>query len=133
MKWTLSTLLMAVATCAAVFAVYRMAWESARTNHFVLLGAYLLVTCVAIVAAASPQSRWRSGFIGAALFGVAYLACVLKGGFGLETIYDAQALAKYTRLGLALLGVAFLATQLCTMLVRPDFKPRPADESTPEV
>ena len=123
MNWNLRTVLLAVAVVAALLAVWRGFWEATRTNHHLLLGLYLLLVLSAAVTACRPGAELRGGLIGASLFGVVYLVCVLKGGFGLENIYDAQALAKYTRLGFALLGLSFLVTQLSTMLLSPSATP----------
>jgi hypothetical protein len=84
-----------------------------------LLGAYLVITAAVVVAAAPKAARWRGGFLGASIFGVAYLVCVLKGGFDLETIYDSQRLVRTVKLGLALLPIAFLLSQLGAMLAWP--------------
>lgn len=125
---------LAIAVVASVLGVYRSFWDASRPNHQVLLGGFIGLTCVAIVAAIPAQSRLRGGFLGASLFGIGYLICVLKGGLGLETIYDSQALAKNTILGFALFGVSFLASQLGAMVAWPRAMtsvPRNAEHSQP--
>ena len=53
------------------------------------------------------------------MFGTLYFITSLKGGFGLKLIYDSQALAANTLRGYALVGVAFLLSQLLTTLLWP--------------
>jgi hypothetical protein len=112
-------MLLAVAVVASVLGVYRIFWNPAHPNHQMLLGAYILLTCVAVIASIPPRSRLRGAFLGASLFGSFYFVFVLKCGFGLETIHDSKSLANNTVIGFALFGVSFLASQLCVLLVWP--------------
>ncbi len=119
MRWPLSALLLATAIVASAFGVFRCFWDPSHPNHQILLGTFILLICVAIVAALFGKSPLRGAFFGASLFGIAYLICVLKCGFGLETIYDSQWLAKNTTIGFALFGISFLASQLSIMVTWP--------------
>src|SRR4029079_11250005 len=88
MRWNLSALLLATAIVASGFGVYRGFWDPTNPNHAILLGAFILLNCTAVVAAVFGNTRLRGACCGAALFGTAYLICVLHCGFGLDTIYD---------------------------------------------
>ena len=105
MNLRLSSLFLTVALIAACLSVYRAVWEAGSPNHDFLLGVYLLLATASLVAGIPRNARFRAGFLGAALFAGLYLVCTLQGGFGLETIYDTQALARNTKLGVALMGV----------------------------
>lgn len=119
MRWSLSALLLAIAIIASALGVYRCFWDPTHPNHPILLGAFILLICVALVAAIFSRLPVRGAFCGAALFGIVYLICVLHCGFGLDSIYDAQWLARNTKIGFALFGISFLTSQLTMMLIAP--------------
>ncbi len=119
MRWPLSAMLLAITVAASAFGVFTAFWDASHPNHVLLLGAYILLVCVCTVAAVFGNKLLRGAFAGASLFGTAYLICVLHGGFGLETIHDSEWLARNTKLGLALLGIAFLASQLSQLVYWP--------------
>jgi hypothetical protein len=123
MRWTLSAMLLAVAIAASGLGIYRGFWDPTRPNHPVLLGVYLILICMSATVAVFGRSTLRGTFFGVALFGTTYLICVLRGGFGLDTIHDAEWLARNTKIGFALLGVSWLASQLLVMTVRPTAAP----------
>ena len=119
MRWTLCAMLLAIAIVASALGVYQCFWDASHPNHPLLLGIFILLICVTVVAAISATSRKRAASLGSALFGIAYLICVLKCGFGLETIDDSRWLSKNTLIGFALYGISFLASHLCIMVMRP--------------
>ena len=82
-------------------------------NTPLLMGAYLVLLSASIVAAYSPNARFRSGLLETSVFGVVYFATVLRCGF----VQSTQWHAENTQLGLAFLGIAFLLSQLLTTLV----------------
>jgi hypothetical protein len=102
-----------VLLCAVASAVHRSFWDPTRTNYQLLLGVYLVALATATVTACSCRPGVRGFFLGYAAFGWAYLICVLHGGFGLQTIYDSEALVLNAKLGMALEFVAAVGTQLC--------------------
>ncbi len=124
MNWSLRALLLMVATVAVALFVIR---ENYRYHNFVL-GLYLLLTTIVIVGSIPRKSSLRAGFLGASIFGVLYLAFVLKGGFGVETNSEAQSLRGNAVDGFALVSLAFMASQLCAMLVWPRNEERKHDE-----
>lgn len=119
MRWSLSAMLLAITIIASAFGVYRAFWIDNFTNHSLLLGAFILLLCVAIVAAIPQGSRLRTAFTGTALFGSLYLVCVLRAGFGLANLNDWQTQEHNTKVGFALMGISFLATRLCIILQTP--------------
>lgn len=119
MRFSLAALLLLVAIVAASVGTVTAFWERGGTNYSLLLGLFLLVVSSAVMAAVFGGAKFRPAFAGASLFGVVYLAFVLRGGFGLQFIYDAQALAKNTIIGFPLLATAFLATHWIVMITTP--------------
>ncbi len=115
-RWSLSQLFTFVLLCAIAFGVCRSYWDPTRPNHRLLLGVYLVALATASVTAYFCRPGVRGFFLGFAAFGSAYLVCVLHGGFGLQTIYDAQALEQSTKLGMVLAFVAAVATHLCVSI-----------------
>ena len=120
MRWTLSAMLLGITIIASGLGVYRCFWDPTHPNHPILLGVFLLLTCVAVVAAVFGKATLRGSFFGASLFAASYLIVVLRGGFGLETIYDAEWVARNTKIGFALLGISLLASHLTIMATRPN-------------
>jgi hypothetical protein len=116
MQWSLRALFLVVAVAALTFGVWRWFWRTTLPNHDMILAFYLVLLSAIAVAALSANARFRGGLIGASVFGVAYLACVLRGGFGVQSYQDALLFVRDVYLGLALLLVSFLLPQLCTML-----------------
>lgn len=82
-----------------------------------MLGIYLVVLSGIAVAASTRRARFQGGVIGSAVFEFAYFVLVLRGGFGVESLSEAQEFVRHIYIGLALLPVAFFWSQLCTMLV----------------
>lgn len=119
MRFSLASLLLLVAIAAVYLATATAFWEPAGTNYSLLLGFFLLAICLAGVSAFFGGAKYRPAFAGASVFGVAYLAFVLKGGFGLKFIQDAQALARNSMIGFPLLVIAFLATHWIVMITTP--------------
>ncbi|HUY93189.1 MAG TPA: hypothetical protein VMV10_30955 [Pirellulales bacterium] len=121
MRWTLSAMLLAVAIVASGLGVYHGFWEPSDPNVEILLAAFLMLICLSATAAVFGRSMLRGAFFGVALFGTAYLICVLHGGFDFESYANgAEWLARHTKIGFALLGVSFLASQLIVMTARPN-------------
>lgn len=116
MRWPLSAVLLAVTIVASAFGVFTAFWDASHPNHALLLGAFLLIVCVSTVGAMYGTTSMRCAFVGASLFGAAYLIFVLHGGFGLETIHDSNWLARNTKMGFALLGISFLASHLLQII-----------------
>jgi hypothetical protein len=116
MQWSLRALFLAVAVAALAFGVVRSFWRITLPNHDLLLAFYLVLISAIVVSAFVANARFRGGLIGAALFGVAYLAFILRGGFGVQTPHDALLFVRDLQLGLALLLVSFLLSQLGAML-----------------
>ena len=94
-------------------------WDSSGPNHHLLLGVYLLLVSSITVASLSPKVLFPYGLRGASLFGICYLLIVLRGGFGLETIYDSQTLERKTIIGFGLIGLAFFTSHFWTILLTP--------------
>jgi hypothetical protein len=120
MRWPLSALMIAIAIAASACGVFTAFWDASHPNHVLLLGTFILLVCVSTVAALFGKASLRCPFIGASLFGTAYLVFVLHCGFGLETIHDSEWLARNTKLGFALFGISFLASQLSQMVAWPN-------------
>lgn len=116
MRWPLSALLLAIAILASVLGVFTSFWDSTHPNHVLLLGMFILAVCVSTVASVFGAASLRCAFVGASLFGAAYLIFVLHCGFGLETIHDSSWLARNTKMGFALLGISFFASHLLQMI-----------------
>lgn len=129
MRWTLSAMFLTVAIVASGLGVYHGFWEPGSPNVGILLAVFLMLVCLSATAAVFGRSTLRGTFVGVALFGTAYLICVLHGGFGVETIYDAEWLAENTKIGFALLGVSLLTSQFIVMTVRPNAAPPREEES----
>ena len=119
MRWPLSALLLAITIAACSLGVITAFWKDSHPNHPLLMGVYILTICVSTVAAIFGTSSFRGAFAGVSLFGTAYLIFVLHGGFGLVTIHDSEWLASNTKLGLALMGIAFLASKLTQLVSWP--------------
>lgn len=120
MRWSLSALLLVMAIVACAFGIFTAFWDRSHPNHTILLGAFILLVTVSSVAAVFGSETFRVAFIGASIFGIAYLIFVLHCGFGLETIYDSEHLARNTKIGFAWLGVSFLASKLAQMTTWPN-------------
>ena len=116
MQWSLRALFLAVAVAALTFGVWRWFWRPTLPNHDLILAFYLVLLSAITVSAFAVNTRFRGGLIGATVFGVAYLACILRGGFGVKSYQDALVFGRDVNLGLALLLVSFLLSQLCAML-----------------
>ena len=118
-RWTLWNGFVMIAAIAVVLGIYRAFWDASATNHSLLVGAYLLVlsliSTVSFFVGLSIPLRFACR--ATTVFGWSYLLCVMQAGLGLETIYDSQALAKKSVLGLALLGLCLLLAYLLAALV----------------
>jgi hypothetical protein len=120
MQWNLRALFLLIAAAAGVLGVLRGFWVRTSPNHQLLLSVFLLVLSAIVVSAIPRNARFRGGLIGVAIFGLAYLSFVLKGGFGSRTFSEAQHLVRQIYMGFCLLPVAFLLSHLCVMLFWPD-------------
>jgi hypothetical protein len=123
MQWNLRALFLLIAVVAMTFGVLRWFWDSTRPNHQLLLAFYLMLLSAIFVSAFPSNARFRGGLVGAVVFGLAYLAFVLKGGFGFHTLSEAKIFVRHVYMGLALLPVSFLLSQLCTMLIWQNERP----------
>lgn len=119
MFWHLRTLFLAVAVVAVGLGIARAFWTPTYPNYRMYLGFYLVVVSTCIVAAIPRAAKFRGGFLGASAFGVSYGISALNAGFGVETDRQAQAFIDHTISGLVFAGLAFLASQLVSMLVWP--------------
>jgi hypothetical protein len=125
MQWNLRALFVAIAVVAGACGALRAFWQDLLPNHDLLLGLYLLVLSGIVVTSTTRQARSRGGLIGGAIFGIAYFVFVLRGGFGIVSFSEAQVFVRHIYIGLALLPVAILWSQLCTMLLWPN---KPAEQ-----
>jgi hypothetical protein len=115
MNWSLRAMFMLIATVAVALYVIRGSY-----GYYILdLGLFILLTTVAMVGAIPAKSMFRPGFIGTSIFGALYFVFVLKAGFGIDTNNEANALLGNARLGMRLLGLSFLASQFCAMIIWP--------------
>jgi len=116
MQWNLRALFLLIAVVALICGVVRGFWQRPWPNEKLLLDLYLVSLAAIVVSAFPAGARFRGGLTGAAIFGVAHLALVLHGGFGARTFSEAEEFVRHLYLGLALLPVAFLLSQLGMML-----------------
>jgi hypothetical protein len=119
MKWSLRAMLLLTAIVGTALGVSRMFWVPTAPNHNLFLGFYLVLLAATGVAAFPRATPLRPGFMGAFIFGILYLVCVLNAGFGVMSYSQAQVFAQETVVGYALLGLSFMTSQLCAILVWP--------------
>jgi hypothetical protein len=120
-----------VATALAIAQIFWVAGIAIGSNYRLLLAFFLLLVSVAIVAAIPAAARFRPGFIGASLFGVLYLLCILNDGFKpLDGSY-AEVFVRRTLLGYAMLGLSFMSAQLIAVLVWPAPDAQNKDDRVP--
>ena len=103
-RWKISDLMLLIVAAGIVLAGYRTFWEPGRSNYVLLLAVYLAVLTTGTLASRNLRARWRKGWAGYAVFGWIYFVFVLHAGFGITTIYDAEAAARNTLIGI-LVGV----------------------------
>lgn len=123
MRWPLSALLLAMTIAASALGTITVFWDESHPNHSFLLGGFILLICVCATAAVFGTTTLRGAYVGASLFGGAYLVFVLHCGFGLETIHDSEWLARNTKLGFPLFGIAFLMSMWLQMISWPRSNP----------
>jgi hypothetical protein len=104
LRWKISDLMLLIVAAGIVLAGYRAFWDPNQPNYVLLLAVYLAVLTTGTLALRNSRGRWRKGWAGYAVFGWIYFVSVLHAGFGITTIYDAQAAARNTLIGL-LVGV----------------------------
>jgi hypothetical protein len=103
----------------------RMFWDPGSTNYEVYFAAYLAGLSTSTLGSRLARGRWRRFWQGYALFGWIYLAFVLHGGFGIRTIYDAQAMAKHAPMGMV---IGLLGAIAATWLPPPEWSGQEDDE-----
>ena len=119
MRWSLCAMLLFTAIVGAALGILRVFWIPASPNHSLYMGFYIVLLSAAGVAAFPRATPLRPGFIGASFFGVLYLVCVLSAGFGVMNYSQGQVFVRRTLLGCALMGLSFMTSQLCGILVWP--------------
>jgi hypothetical protein len=119
MQWSLRAMLLLVAIIAISLGIVRAYWQTTWPNSQLALAFYLLLTSVAIVAAARSAVRYRAGFLGASIFSLLYLVCGINAGFGFESYSEGQLLMRRTLLGFPFVALSFLTTQFCVIVLSP--------------
>lgn len=127
MKYSIRTILLAVAAIATLLGVFQGMWAEGLQNQQLFLGVYILLVSAIAVAAIPAHAHCRGGLFGASAFGVIFFISVLKGGFGIETMNDAVRHVKDVKIGYALIVVSFLVSQCFTTLVWPARVPEEND------
>jgi hypothetical protein len=113
----ITDLLILILTVAVGLAAWRHFWVPAPdANARLYLAAYLVLLASASLGAFFAWPRWRRAYRGYALFGWCNFAFVMRGGFGLTTIYDARNLIQGSQSGVVL---AVLSALLATLLLEP--------------
>jgi hypothetical protein len=100
--WKVSDLLLLVLSTGMAFGAFRYFWQPApHPNTTLFLASYLALLAMASLGAFLGKPALRRPCQGFAAFGWLNLVCVLKGGFGIETIYDAQGVVEGSQMGMA--------------------------------
>lgn len=120
MRFSLASLLLLVAIVAALVGTVVASWNPNHSNYRLFLGLFVLAVGLLATGAYFGGRRFRPAFAGGTLFGVAYLAIVLRGGFGVTMATQAESLAHECKTGFALLGIATLASYWITTVCSPE-------------
>jgi hypothetical protein len=107
--WKVSDLVLLVLSAAMAFGAIRYFWQPPpHPNAHLFLTSYLAMLAMATLGAFLGRSGLRRPCQGFAASGWLNLICILKGGFGMKTIYDAQAVAEGSQMGMAFGAIAAL-------------------------
>lgn len=91
------------ATVVAIAAmVYKNYWGAPFFNARILFSLFLGTVTTTGVGAILGREQWRQFFCGYCSFGVAYLATVLRGGYGWVPDAYAELFSKYSLMGICL-------------------------------
>jgi hypothetical protein len=126
MKFSIRALLVGTAAIAAALGTHLAFWNPAHANYLLFLGWYLIAVSLLTVLSVSNFIGLRGEFRATTIFGWIYFVCVLKGGFGIQYLSQAQEFVTTTKMGLALMGVCFLIATTGCMLAKKKATPEGA-------
>jgi hypothetical protein len=113
MQFSLKNFLLFVVLVAGAIGAAQFYWIPGISNYQLMFGFYCMLLAAATAGAIRRSDHpTRGAWIGMAIFGWTYLALVLRGGFGIETLDAAFLFSKTTILGIALLPLSGLLTHL---------------------
>jgi hypothetical protein len=116
-RWKLSDLLLLVLACGVAFAAYRFFWQPPPDpNAGPYLSAYLALLATASLGSFFAWPRWRRPSQGFALYGWCNLVFVMRGGFRLTTMGDAQWIVQGSQMGVVF---GILSALLAAWLLEP--------------
>ncbi len=105
-RFRLSDLFVLVAIVAVASTVYQIYWGATFFNARIVFAVFLGSVTTAGIGTLFADVKWRPFWGSYCAFGIAYLATVLRGGYGLVPDARADTFMKYSSLGI-FLGLAF--------------------------
>jgi hypothetical protein len=120
MTFSIRSLLAVTTAIAAVLGAHLAFRSDSHPNFSLWLGWYLVVVSLLSTACLSKSIPLPGAFRAATIFGWTYFVFVLKAGFGIEALSQAQEVVISIRIGLVLIVVSFLvAATVCMFAATP--------------
>jgi hypothetical protein len=134
MRWNVLHLVILVFACAIAFTIYHVYWGPRYVNSDIAFGAYLASIVAAAIAAWDSMPRYRRLWVAYTVFGVSWIACVLRSYFGPNPDIYGENFLKMSTLGVLLGILSALAAQFAPGMKSRDERPTPSvTEDQPRV